>query len=264
MAVSSSVESRAYALCFWSKLMLNIHTKNQHRCCDVVSYMQCIKHFIILCMHRWAGTQQLMLSVQLISTHYYRKLCMPDQILYYKGQYIQHARLHCFCCTLSHIYRACKAGAASRIDNACIVTRHALDSGLRSVSKINYHTHWMPLIHVSLRYKWHAWQNGGVPNTTLYIIYVMDILLTQCCWCGVVFSEKAFQHSGNPTQQWKLSTEVSRSFLTETWEVAICKWNQWDQRIRFFLRPENPFFFWDRIRNCSFELKVVILHIRGV
>ena len=145
-------------------------------------------------------------------------------------------------------YRACKAGAASRIDNACIVTRHALDSGLRSVSKINCHTHWMPLIHVSLRYKWHARQNGGVPNTTLYIIYVMDILLTQCCWWGVVFSEKAFQHSGNPTQQWKLSTEVSRSFLTETWEVAICKWNQWDQRIRFifwdqrirfFLRPDT-------------------------
>ena len=29
-------------------------------------------------------------------------------------------------------------------------------------------------------------------------------LLAQCCWWGVVFSEKAFQHSGNPTQQWKL------------------------------------------------------------
>ena len=41
-------------------------------------------------------------------------------------------------------------------------------------------------------------------------------LLDQCCWWGVVFSEKAFQHSGNPTQQWKLSTEVSRLFSTMT------------------------------------------------
>ena len=38
-------------------------------------------------------------------------------------------------------------------------------------------------------------------------------LLAQCCWCGVVFSEKAFQHSGSPTQRCKLSTMVSCPFF---------------------------------------------------
>ena len=46
-------------------------------------------------------------------------------------------------------------------------------------------------------------------------------LLAQCCWWGVVFPEKAFQHSGNLTLQWKLSTEVSCPLSTKLESLSL-------------------------------------------
>ena len=37
-------------------------------------------------------------------------------------------------------------------------------------------------------------------------------------------SEKAFQHSGSPTQQWRLSTEMSRHFSTNTQLLINTQW----------------------------------------
>ena len=54
----------------------------------------------------------------------------------------------------------------------------------------------------------------GLPsNHVQWLLGDFLMLLAQCCWWGVVFSEKAFQHSGNPTQRGEFSIEVSRIFL---------------------------------------------------
>ena len=61
------------------------------------------------------------------------------------------------------------------------------------------------------RWQWKTWLDsyitqcfGGCrPITSKWLLGDFWTLLAQCCWWGVVFSEKAFQHSGSKWTQYK-------------------------------------------------------------